>query len=432
MQSLDEFLRTSLKGYKVPPSDSERSRFLKEAGSVTGTMVSYRKWVYTGIIAALLMITGLVVYFTIPRYTSHPQMAPGKIHNANAAVKTVIPEQNIRVRSSSTVPLTKKVSVQRESAVPGQDQITSGVFQPGQTKRNHFLLTSLPLKTDIVLVIPDIIDPPSTVANSDISDLSPEPLLTDSLNPPSSSEPMTNIDPRSQAKGFTVGVYYEPEWMFNLLKEDKNMMVNNFGLKGEYWSGRWSLGTGLGLSITRGTNEIMVGYNDYLGRFRGLDSITFTWNSYHSHLIPTYYYSYKDYYDSLVKLDYYNYNRSYVYLQIPLVLGYDFIQLKGFNLGLRVGPTISMLINTTPQRDGYSHGHDRIIQVNDINPERIQTNYQLTAGIAAGVRVYRNLELEAEPVLSYYFNSVYEKGETARKPWSAGIKISVKTATILK
>ena len=118
-------------------------------------------------------------------------------------------------------------------------------------------------------------------------------------------------------------------------------------------------------------------------------------------------------------------NRQYIYLQIPLTLGYDFIRTSIIRIGIRIGPTLSVLIQTTPIQEDVSHGKDRIVQINDISWDRISTNYQFNGGIAAGIRLTRIFELEAEPVASYYFNSVYEKGESDKKPWSVGLRVSI-------
>ena len=98
-----------------------------------------------------------------------------------------------------------------------------------------------------------------------------------------------------------IGAHYSPEWMFNTLEGDK--YVNNFGFEGTFRFGRYSVRTGVGLSITKGTNELAIGYNDFLGTYQDLDSIKFAWDDRHYYLLPTYYTSDQDVWDSLVKIE---------------------------------------------------------------------------------------------------------------------------------
>ncbi len=239
----------------------------------------------------------------------------------------------------------------------------------------------------------------------------------------SSGEETTREKSHSATPGdlhFKAGVYYSPEWMFNTLEGEK--YVNNFGVEGTYHFNRFSVRTGAGVSVTEGTHEVAISYNDYLGQYSQLDSITFNWDADHYNLLPTYYTTNKDVYDSLMKLENSRIKRRYTYLQIPLVLGYDFWTTERFTLGVRTGPIFSLLLSTRQLSGDYDPGKNRIMKVNDITPDRIQTNWQFMAGINFDLLLTRRISFEIEPDVRYYFNSVYEKSGTTRKPWSAGLR----------
>jgi hypothetical protein len=216
-------------------------------------------------------------------------------------------------------------------------------------------------------------------------------------------------------------VSYSPEWMFNTLDKGTKY-VNNAAIEQTFRFQKYSLRTGLGLSITKGTNEVLISYNDYLGSFQKLDSITFTWDPEHINLIPTYYLSNQEVWDSLMKLANTMVIKRYTYLQIPLVFGYDFWSNGQFSLGVRVGPVLSVLLTSKQLSDAYDPGMNRIIMINQITPERIQTNWQLMGGINATFRFSRRLGVELEPEARYYFNSVYEQSDATKKPWSLGFR----------
>jgi hypothetical protein len=217
-----------------------------------------------------------------------------------------------------------------------------------------------------------------------------------------------------------LGVYYFPELMFNTLQGEK--YSNNFGIEGTFHFGNFSIRTGAGLSITKGTNELSISYNKYLGKFNKLDSASFTWDPIHSKQIPTFYYTQKNVWDSLTKTRTANIIKSYTYLQVPLILGYEFWKNDHVSLGLRFGPIFSVLLKTEQLSDNYNPGQDRIVQINLISPDRIQTYWQFIGGIDASVGLSRRFYLELEPEFRYYYNSVYEK--LANKPYSLGLRIA--------
>ena len=114
----------------------------------------------------------------------------------------------------------------------------------------------------------------------------------------------------------SIGVYYTPEWMFNTLEGSK--FINNFGLEGIFYFGRFSVRTGAGLSVGTGTHELVVEYNDFLGAYNKLDSMNFTWSDPIKNYIPKMYISQKDVWDSLMKLDYAKVVKRYTYLQVQI------------------------------------------------------------------------------------------------------------------
>ncbi|MCX6268109.1 MAG: hypothetical protein NTW16_12240 [Bacteroidetes bacterium] len=134
------------------------------------------------------------------------------------------------------------------------------------------------------------------------------------------------------------------------------------------------------------------------------------------------YLSKKDVWDSLMKLEYAKVVKRYTYLQIPMIMGYDFWQSDRISFGVRVGPVLSVLIATKQLSPNYDPGTKRIISINDIAPEQVSLNWQVMAGFNTAIRLTGSLNLEIEPWARYYFNSVYEKPVNNTKPWSIGVR----------
>lgn len=220
-----------------------------------------------------------------------------------------------------------------------------------------------------------------------------------------------------------IGISYTPEWIFNTI--EKTNFSNNFGADLTFRAGQYSIRTGAGLSISKGTNELTVSYNDFLGSYNKLDSMDFSWSDPAHNYIPTYYMSRMNVWDSLLKLDYPKVVKRYTYLQIPLIFGYDFMRIGRWSLGVRVGPLLSVLLQTKQLSDDYNPVNKKVVSINNLPPEQINLNWQVLAGINANFNIRSRLNIEIEPFVKYYFNSVYEKPETGFKPWSAGIRTAI-------
>jgi len=435
---VDKFFSESLKDYRVNPSEAAKNIFLQDAERMEKT-VPVKK---PGRRLAFLFLAGMILLATVTgifisrsvhkRMTAgaenKPEIAtPGSHDKALAATHTEGKEPGFNGKSS-TVKVHQKTTSQITAKQQNEQQLQTILPGPGMS------LPSQSNKTTPVLAV----NPQTSLRKMDPL----SPAVSDNKLPAPGPQPVTNSyafmtiednvpshkntdEPYNQKKNFiSAGVYYSPEWMFNTLEANNSMRADNFGLEGTYHFGPYSVGTGIGLSLSTGTNEVVIGYNDYLGTYRGLDSIVFKWDEGHNYLLPVYYYTDKIVYDSLLKIDYSYYEKSYIYLQIPIILGYDFIMHKKFSLGVRLGPTLSILLQSKAKNTVYDPGEDRIMQMNNVTPERVETNWQISAGINTAFALSRRFSLEAEPDFHYYFNSVYEKSDNDKKPWSIGFRIA--------
>ena len=148
----------------------------------------------------------------------------------------------------------------------------------------------------------------------------------------------------------------------------------------------------------------------------------FTWSAPSQQYIPKYYMSNQDVWDSLMKLDYAKVVKRYTYLQVPMIMGYDFWQSERISFGIRLGPEMSVLLASKQLSMEYDPGKNRVISINDIAPGQVSLNWQVMGGIHTAFRLTDNLFFEVEPWVKYYFNSVYEKPANNTKPWSIGIR----------
>ena len=445
---VDEFFSEVLKNYKVTPTEAARNAFLKDAEGIERTAPGYKsrkKWVLLALSGILLLTCITGIFFTNRHNTGiTTPLLKNKTLSNNKRDDPAIGKNSAGLESGQSkvnTPREHARSISIERSTGRQESLT--ISHPvqssikdisGSSSTSTFIEDDLIPRTVIRRMDPiylDWIDIKNTLlfAVSEGKKLNLDSIIdhSDSIMNNEEQIPIHKEDESSNPRNrlFSAGLYYSPEWMFNILEANKNMRADNLGLEGTFHFGPYSVGTGVGISISKGTNEIVIGYNDYLGTYKGLDSIVFKWDASHTHLFPVYYYTDKVVYDTLLKLDYSYYEKRYIYLQIPIKLGYDFIRNKIFTLGVRVGPTLSILLQSSAKSASYDLGKDRIVQLNNVTPDRVQTNWQISAGINAGIRLTRRFGLEVEPDIRYYFNSVYEKPDNDKKPWSVGFRVAL-------
>lgn len=450
---IDEYFRKALQDHTVMPSEAAKEAFLKEAATIQGSGKS-KRYLYFSLVALLLIgVAGAGLLFlhqnkltptpsvssssssssltlsniinnknpnnSIPKKETEPASSsnkkPDRGQNSrnNSEISSIHKNQDYSTRNDIHE---KKSSARKVVAEPeisnAETKIAKTINNPTETKT-----TILSTDQDPPLTNPAnekvrdeniaMNTPPITVPDTVKSDKAPKDL------------PKTGMAQSQRNWNIALGLNYEPEWLFNTLEGEK--YVNNFGIEGTFQFGRYSIRTGAGLSVTKGTNELSIKYNDYLGHYNRLDSIYFSWNETHTKLLPTYYFSNENVWDSLMKTADSKVIKRYTYLQIPLILGYDFWQNEHFSFGLRAGPVFSILLKTEVLSDNYDPGMNKIILINRIAPERISTNWQVLGGFNATYHFSQHFGIELEPGIRYYFNSVYEKSDIDKKPWSAGI-----------
>ena len=453
---LDDLFRQGLNDLEIAPSEAGRSGFMEKAGRELNKRGRRTGWLpVTGVILGIGLLAGIsLVIFHSGEKQGIKNPVATKLSSQTDTRAASGPEQTnpvpeIAIPSNTGINLKQPISqqhVQRTLITSDHyrntDKNSPGVgednFLPENPSENLITDTSSMLITDSVTSLKQE-NNTGPISESDTK----EPLTATSFDslakePMGIRDSLARTPDNSQKKGsdhhstpsfrnrewsICTGIYYTPEWIFNTL--DKNKYVNNFGIEGQFRYGPYSVRTGVGLSITRGYNEIVIETKPYLGSYQSLDHITYQWDSRHYHLVPTYYTTLKEVFDTALHKNYFTLEKEYTYLQIPLVLGYDFFTEKWFSLGARVGPTLSVLLKTRELTSQYEAGKDEVISINNVTPDRIHLNWQAMAGINASFRLSGFIIFELEPEIRYYFNSVYEKASPSDKPWSVGIRGAV-------
>lgn len=445
----DDLIKEALKGHQLAPPGEAKAAFLREASAIFSDRKGWFKWYYIPVM--VFLISGTIAFFylrneSVPAgpagITAEPiKPGPGQESKMNSGPEQLLNKENIKVATEKSAFGESKINSDIKTTTFITDlpinnvadktitQMPSGVNSGhndainvtseetiSQTK-NAALLKVSSVRTLDSLFAPAIRNEEAgsqpEIALADSSAAMPSPLN------PEAQKPMRS----RPAVYFTAGPYYQPEWMFNTVEGGK--FVNNFGFEGIFYRGPVSIRTGVGISISKGITENAVEYNNYLGAYNKLDSVTFVFNESSHDFLPKFYLSEEKVWDSISKLDSTRVVKRYTYLQVPFVLGFDFWQKGRFTVGVRVGNIMSILLNTQQLSGAYNPGENRVIGIDRITPDRVSINWQAIGGLNASARLTRSIFFEVEPQAKYYYQSIYEKSGITRKPWSVGVRTAV-------
>lgn len=452
---LDKWLREGVDNYRAVASESAKSRFMAGAAELTGTSGNtasagfFNRRFYTLLAIALLLVgSGLVLWYT--------GVIPSDGSEEYPAVKAVQGPDRINGKElkneSSKLPVRDLPAKEKLMDIPEKESLVALQAKNVETGIPAMeSLTDLPEKESLI-DLPDkesLIDLPEKENLDDISDkedLTDVP-VNETLNDIADKEPVTEVpvetapaepvgimpaegadkpEPHSQRVfGQSLSLYYRPEIIWNVIGNEKG--VQSFGIdwNRRLFSGNYLAGTGVGLSLTRGYYEYAIEMNEYLGVYNKLDSISFNWNAREFNMEQTLHTSQEEVFDTAITTDHARIDRKFVYLQVPVTLGYDLVNRPNTTFGLRFAPVLSVLLSKKPVDFRYEPGKNKIVQINRITPDRVKTNWQLTGGLCYGRRLGESLWLEIEPGVAYYFNSVYEKSENSSSPLGASIRVAL-------
>jgi hypothetical protein len=465
----DEFLKETLKGHQMAPPEEAKKAFLREASTIIATRKGWLKWYYIPILVVFISGIVAVLYF---RNSSEPVTAEtittennmtgqnqepdnnpniNNDYNSNSTQGTNPEFTSTPIQTSLNEPATKLLPVSVEKTrtdyIKPSDNSADLPVNNSSGVRPEFPVNAIgenPIIPDAV--VQDVAEPKEMLSSETTSSRLALDSLAVSLgskadtvdkskmtlsDSASAMPPKLNTEAQKPMRDkpvryFTASAYYLPEWMFNTVEGSK--FVNNFGFEGIFYRGQISIRTGAGISISKGLTETAVEYNDYLGTYNKLDSVTFIFNESSHDFYPNFYMSEEKVWDSISRLDSTNVIKRYTYLQIPLVLGFDFWHEGKFTIGVRVGTIMSILLNSKQLSKEYNPGENQVIGSNRITPDQVSINWQAIGGINASARLTKSIFFEIEPQAKYYYQSIYEKSGINKKPWS----LSIRTAIIYK
>jgi hypothetical protein len=435
----DQWLRSSLEDYRPVPGGDGRAKFLQEAAQIneaTRLHQNNKKWWLLGL---LMLVAGASSTYII--YLANEPVPAHRL-----AVEITVPDQTpvIPVQKIETVSpelastILTAPSVTNETSIVKNEKLASYSGSASSEINYREVTPPHPVKVDVMKDVPVVAVATDEIQiNDGIIDnllLEKGEILPETDTLQKSRESSVEFAPEdtpmilksdARQKHLAYSLFYRPEITYNLI--ESNMVSHHFGLEVQYrfFNDRYSIRTGAGLSVSKGYYEYATEYQEFLGSYQKLDSITFAWDERRYHLLPTYFKSEEEVFNDTLTTEYAKVMKQHFYLQVPMILGYDFIKGKNLRFGLRAGPRLSLLMETKTLSHLVDQGKNKVIQINQITPDRIRANWQFVAALNLGLYSKGRLFYELEPQFTYYFNSVYESPDQQKRPWSLGLRLAV-------
>lgn len=412
----DQLLRDKMANFRAEVSEASKYRFLSEAPR-SGN--GYAKYILTTVVV-LVVFSAVYIYSFLSdrKQTDRPTESVTSIYKgfskdlqdttSNEMCKTYI--SKIATSKRKDINNGDLSKVNETSALNDHNEI---VQMEGTLSEQ---LTAVNIMYDSVYSDNNIKHKSIRISN-------------DTVQAVTTDEPMPGKKPErireSKFRNNSLYLYYNPEIIWNIIENEKLMQGFGIGWQTHLFNNDYIIGTGIGLLKSKGYYQYKVDYNEYLGNYQRLDSISFTWNASEFSLEQTRHTSNQVVYDTVVISEHANVYRDFQYLQIPFTLGYDFIKTNRFSAGLRFSPVFSVLLSNKPVDFKYDPGINQLIQINRITADRVKTNWQLRGGLSFTRSLGNSLFIEIEPQYIYYFNSVYEKSESKSSPYGASVRIAL-------
>ena len=244
-------------------------------------------------------------------------------------------------------------------------------------------------------------------------------LVRDSKYSPSFTRMNDGEQRYNRRASWQLGFFFTPEVAFYPDDSIPNQQNFTFDVSGKWLKNEFFIESGLGVSFSSDDGSYAIDYEKFLGSYDDVYNVTFDTTE-GGAVVPVYHTNIVNVYDSISKFRIEKTKNKYTYLQIPLYIGFQ-KQVNRFGWFIKAGPIFNVLVHENiPEPEA---GYDKIIEVDQRMPSRVNTNWQLAFSAGLDYQLSEKVSLAIEPIFKYYLNSQYQKKYiTTSHPYSIGLR----------
>ncbi len=218
-----------------------------------------------------------------------------------------------------------------------------------------------------------------------------------------------NISTGANISQWEMGYYISPELSITSL--DSIQLLNNYSISVQPTyniNKHWYIKSGLGLSFVRDQGFAKIDYvkNEYMGSYDDVYDVTFDTTG--GVVTPIYYTKSVEVWDSIPHVLVQNVTNKYLYLQVPLLFGYNYHKSGSkMSMYFQAGPVFNIKVAGWIENPSYNDGESEIIKLTNNLPVRSTNYFQLWVGAGIKYSMTSRISIAVEPQYRYYFNGVY-------------------------
>ncbi|MFK5857087.1 MAG: hypothetical protein QM503_13230 [Bacteroidota bacterium] len=229
-----------------------------------------------------------------------------------------------------------------------------------------------------------------------------------------------------------VGSYLSPELAISNFDSVEILNSYTVSIEPTYFINKhWFVRSGVGLSYVRDRGFAKINYitNDYMGSYDDVYDITF--DTIQGNITPVYHTKTVEIWDSVHHVTVSNVTNKYIYLQVPLLVGY-YHKKMGSNIGWYImgGPAFNFKLSSWIDDPLPEDKDADIISLQNNLPVRSNNYLQLWLGAGVEYQVNKNISIAVEPGFRYYFKSIYSSPYNATS--STGVTLRIGLIYIIK
>lgn len=233
------------------------------------------------------------------------------------------------------------------------------------------------------------------------------------------------VTPSKSKSSWKTGFYLSPELIVSNI--DSVEILNSYSISIEPTfsiNKHWFIRSGIGLSYNRDRGFARLEYvvKEYMGSYDDVYDITFDTVS--GDVLPVYHTKTVEVWDTVNHISVSNITNSYIYLQIPALLGYSF-QASGSPVSWYIlgGPAINFKTSSWIEEPKPDEDDADIIELHNNLPIRANSYFQLWFGAGLEYEINRKLSFAVEPGYRHYLSNIYTN--TDNKGPSSGFSLRV-------
>ncbi len=221
---------------------------------------------------------------------------------------------------------------------------------------------------------------------------------------------------------WSIGLFYTPE-LYHSASINAERTLLGFESILHLRMRPYAIETGLGFSQVSNDNLFTIDYHAYLGKYKDLDSIQFTYDPVSQTIIPQYFFNEVAVYDTATQTYYTRMKNAYTYLQVPLMISYTAPLQSSMQFNVRGGLLAALMIGSREPDAYFDVSTNRIVRIQDRTPGRVRTSYQFLLNTGVSMPMTRHLHFSLEPGIRLHLNPIYE--QDGHRPWSVNLRMGV-------